>query len=119
MSLDEMLKELQKNYINIMPAKLSSMIENAGKKDYKTLREEFHKIKGTGKTYGIDEISDLGAIFEEILIKCEFAPQEQWVKDAIGIFKDIYGSRSEGQAFEIFSDPRFKNLQNVLSQLRK
>lgn len=119
MNLDEMLKELQKNYIKSMPDKLKVMMSHRDSKNFQSLREEFHKIKGTGKTYGIAEISDLGAVFEEILIKCEFSPQSSWVEDALGIFTDIHTARSHGQAFEIFSDERFKNLQNVLSQLKK
>lgn len=119
MNLDEMLKELQKNYIKTMPDKLAAMTKHIEAKNFQSLREEFHKIKGTGKTYGIPEISDLGAVFEEILIKCEFHPDPQWTIDALGIFQDIHTARVEGHAFEIFSDERFKNLQNALSQLKK
>lgn len=119
MNLDEMLKELQQKYIQTMPDKLASMTKHIETQNFQSLREEFHKIKGTGKTYGIPEISDLGAVFEEILIKCEFNPDPQWVKDALGIFKDIHTARVEQKAFEIFSDERFKNLQNALSQLKK
>lgn len=119
MNLDEILKELQKNYIKTMPTKLESMSKCAEQKNYQALREEFHKIKGTGKTYGLPEVSDLGAVFEDLLIKCEFNPEPTWVDEALNLFKDIHTARSDHQAFEISADPRFKNLQNALSQIKK
>ena len=61
MNLDDVLAKLQKTYIKNMPEKLQLMKTHINAKDFKALREEFHKIKGTGRTYGLPEVTDLGA----------------------------------------------------------
>lgn len=119
MSLEDILAQLQKNYIKNIPEKLKNMKTHIDAKDFKSLREEFHKIKGTGRTHGVPEITDLGAVFEEILIVTEFNPQINWALDAYDIFKDIYNARSNQQKFNIGQDPRYKNLQETLESYKK
>lgn len=119
MSLDSVLADLKANYIKSIPQKLQTIKEHIENKDFKNLREDFHKMKGTGKTYGIPEISDLGALFEEILIFCEFNPQPGWALDAHNLLKDIYEHRSEDKAYTIQSDSRFQSLQNALKSLKE
>ncbi len=119
MSLEEVLAQLQKNYIKNIPEKLKNMKAHIDSKDYKALREEFHKIKGTGRTHGLPEITDLGSVFEEILVISNFNPQINWALDAYDIFKDIYDSRSKAKPFNIDQDPRYKNLQSTLESFKK
>jgi HPt (histidine-containing phosphotransfer) domain-containing protein len=119
MSLEDVLAKLQKTYITNIPEKLKHMKTHIDAKDYKSLREEFHKIKGTGRTYGIPEITDLGAVFEEILIVSDFKPQINWALDAYDLFKDIYTSRSKDKAFNIAQDPRYRNLMSTLQSFKK
>ncbi len=119
MNLDEILAKLQKKYIKNMPDKIKTMDKLIQVEDFKSLREEFHKIKGTGRTYGLAEVSDLGALFEEILILSEFQPKMNWALDAYDLFKDIYDSRSKNKVFNIGRDPRYKNLQSALETLKK
>lgn len=119
MSLEDVLAQLQKTYIKNMPLKLQTMKTFIDTKDFKSLREEFHKIKGTGRTYGLPEVTDLGAVFEEILIACDFSPQINWALDAHDIFRDIHSARIKDKAFKIEQDPRYKNLQTTLETLKK
>jgi HPt (histidine-containing phosphotransfer) domain-containing protein len=119
MSLEDVLAQLQKTYIKNMPIKLQAMKSLIDAKDFKSLREEFHKIKGTGRTYGLPEVTELGAIFEEILIACEFNPQINWALDAHDLFRDIHSSRIKEKPFKIDQDPRYKNLQTTLESLKK
>lgn len=119
MSLEEVLAKLKTNYVKSMPDKLQVMKKHIESKDFTTLREEFHKIKGTGRTYGLPEVSDLGAVFEEILIVSEFKPHLNWALDAHDLFRDIYASREKNREFNIQQDPRFKNLKSTLETLKK
>ena len=119
MSLDNVLADLQVKYIQNIPQKLQVIKEHIEGKDFKGLREDFHKIKGTGKTYGVPEISDLGSLFEEILILCEFDPHPEWALDAHNLLKDIYAHRSESKVYTIQSDSRFQSLQNILKSLKE
>ncbi len=66
MSIQDLLAELQKNYLASMPDKMKTIetLMKAGKTDL--LRTEFHKLKGTGRTYGLPEISQLGAAVERL-----------------------------------------------------
>lgn len=119
MSLEEILAQLQKKYIMNIPEKLKSMKTHIEAQDFRSLREEFHKIKGTGRTHGVPEITDLGAVFEEILIVSDFKPQINWALDAYDIFKDIYTARSNQKEFNIGQDPRYKNLKLTLESFKK
>ncbi len=119
MNLEDVLAKLQKTYISNMPDKLQLMKKHIEAKDFVSLREEFHKIKGTGRTYGLPEVTDLGAVFEELLIATEFNPQLNWALDAYDLFKDIYAARAKDKAFNISQDPRFKNLKSSLETLKK
>lgn len=119
MSLDDLLAQLQQTYIKNMPDKLQVMKKLIDSKDFKSLREEFHKIKGTGRTYGIPEVTDLGALVEEILILCDFKPQLNWTLDAHDILRDIHNARSKSKKFNIEQDPRYKNLQSTLESYKK
>jgi HPt (histidine-containing phosphotransfer) domain-containing protein len=66
LSIQDLLAELQKNYLASMPDKMKTIetLMKAGKTDL--LRTEFHKLKGTGRTYGLPEISQLGAAVERL-----------------------------------------------------
>lgn len=119
MNLDDILAKLQKTYIHGMPEKLQVMKNHINAKDFKSLREEFHKIKGTGKTYGLPEVTDLGAVFEEILMVSNFNPHLNWALDAHDLFRDIHQARLKNKAFNISEDPRYKNLQSTLQNLKK
>lgn len=119
MNFDDILKQLQKNYVQGMPSKIKAMHECEKSSDYESLREEFHKIKGTGKTYGLPEVSDLGGLFEEILIQSKFNPEKKWVTQAISLFEDIHLARINEKSFDLSGDARFKSLQNALSLLKK
>lgn len=119
MNLEDVLAKLQKTYISNMPEKLKLMKSYIEAKNFTALREEFHKIKGTGRTYGLPEVTDLGAVFEEILILTEFNPALNSALDAYDLFKDIHTSRSKNKAFNISQDPRYKNLLSSLETLKK
>ena len=52
-----MMAELKKEYISELPAKINyieTLIEQSNQTE---LENEFHKLKGTGKTYGVPEVS--------------------------------------------------------------
>ncbi len=68
-SLAALLAELQKNYLASFAEKKVNL-ENLWKTGkLEELTTEYHKLKGTGRTYGLPEVTQLGEVLESI---CEY-----------------------------------------------
>ncbi|MCB0384432.1 MAG: Hpt domain-containing protein [Bdellovibrionales bacterium] len=112
MNFDDMMKELRTEYLESLPAKLNDLENSLNQEDVDCLREDFHKLKGTGKTYGFPEISELGEVVERLLTH---RPQaySQVVPNAIGILKDIHRERSASREFDLSEDGRFTQIRSL------
>lgn len=110
MSFEEMLKNLQRDYLHSLPEKISTIQEQIQGGDVVVLRASFHKLKGTGKTYGIPEISELAAELEDI---CQGRPAvaAPAAREAVLILRDIHSARKSNHEFKLASDPRFKKIR--------
>lgn len=110
MSFDELLKNLQRDYLHSLPEKISTIQAQIQEGDAVVLRTSFHKLKGTGKTYGIPEISELAAHVETI---CQGQPEKAApaAREAILILRDIHSARENNLEFKLGSDPRFKRIR--------
>lgn len=112
---DEMMAELRRDYLNSMPAKISDIKEHAQKGEAEKLRDDFHKLKGTGKTYGIPEISELGEAMEKL---CLSDPQAAMnvARQAAGLLESIATTRSNNnQQFTLSASQEF---QTILARLK-
>lgn len=109
MSFDEVLKNLQREYLQSIPEKISDIRAHIKAGSAGDLEMAFHKLKGTGKTYGIPEISELAAAVEHI---CHDNPKkaELVASQAVAILADIQSARQANTQFSLSSDPRFKKL---------
>lgn len=112
MSFDEMLKNLQRDYLHSLPEKISTIQQQIQEGDAVVLRASFHKLKGTGKTYGIPEISELAAEVEDI---CQGRPLSAApaAREAVLILRDIHSARQSNHEFKLSSDPRFKKIRTL------
>ena len=110
-----MLKSLQVDYINAIPAKIISINSQIQAKDVSAVRESFHKFKGTGKTYGLPEVSELAEIIERL---CIHQPSVALgaASQAVTIFEDIYKARKAQSSFSLNEDPRYKDIRNLLQK---
>ena len=68
MNFDELLKSLQTDYVAALPNKIAIIKSQIKSGDIKALRESFHKFKGTGRTYGLPEVSELAELVERLCI---------------------------------------------------
>lgn len=91
MSTEELLKTLRKEYIDTLPAKIKEIETYLAKNDIENLLIVFHKLKGSGKTYGFDQISVLGHDIEEAL-KAKAKDSLKSVQEAIASLQSIYSS---------------------------
>jgi HPt (histidine-containing phosphotransfer) domain-containing protein len=55
--LSTVLNELKEEYLQKLPQKIQRLKDLTARQDWRALEEEYHKLKGTGKTYGFPEIS--------------------------------------------------------------
>ena len=51
------LGELKEDYLKKLPGKIENLKLLVGHQNWVGLEDEYHKLKGTGKTYGYPEIS--------------------------------------------------------------
>lgn len=112
MNFNEMLEQMRREYVAELPQKMEHIRKNFAAGDYAQLLEDFHKLKGTGTTYGLPEITELGALVEEI---CEDIPANgpQALPLALELLQAIFEQRSNAKAFDILSDPRFSKLKGL------
>ena len=114
MSFDEMMKNLKKEYVRDLPGKIASLRQFCDASNLTQLREEFHKLKGTGKTYGIPEVSELCATLEQICLQQSIHAITD-SQAALEILASIHQARSEDKAFAVAQDPRFIEIQKHLA----
>jgi len=110
MSFEQMMQELTQEYLEALPAKIADIENHFRQMDISVLREDFHKLKGTGSTYGIPEISLIGEAVEDI---CMGQPHRlsEVVPEAIEILREIHLARSFRKiAVNLESDPRFTRM---------
>lgn len=61
-----MMATLQADYIVSLPEKIGLLKTYKANKNWVEAKSIFHKIKGTGSTYGIPELSQLGEVMEKL-----------------------------------------------------
>lgn len=114
MSIEDLIKKLNQEYLATLPHKISSIETLCAQADIPGLRDAFHKLKGTGRTYGLPEISDLAEILEKI---CVERPEHAVTASNRGLclLKDVFQSRTQGYTFALNEDPRFAEVRNALN----
>lgn len=116
MSLQALLAELQKNYLASMPDKIAALQNLWSAKQLDLLETEYHKLKGTGRTYGLPEITQLGAALERL---CEAAPQTlpEAVPISIRLLEKIRVQRVAGETPDLDGEPEFKIIVTMVAAL--
>ena len=114
MSFDALMSQLRSEYVQELPEKIAHIANNLAQQHLEVVREDFHKLKGTGTTYGIPEISQLAEVLEKI---CTDHPQNAAiaVPEALALLKEIHSHRTGAQAFDISLDQRFSKLKRLLT----
>lgn len=92
MSLEETLKQLQKEYIEDLPNKIETLKTFLAQDQFDEMINFFHQLKGSGKTYGIADISWLGEQMEHVLKKGSPKKQEL-VEKAAKVLEKIYQAK--------------------------
>lgn len=113
MSFEDLLKSLQVDYIRALPSKIESIRTLIAANDAVGLREAFHKFKGTGRTYGLPEVSELAEAVERIC--ADHPPRAARAAElAAEILHDVHAARGRDEAFALASDARYLEIRKLL-----
>ena len=112
MNLDKIMQELRVEYIEGLPSKVEEIQAHLENKDLEALKNDFHKLKGSGKTYGLPEVSILGKKVEHM---CESSPDEvaKYIPKATQVLELIHRSRLQGQAYDIEACEIYSQLKSL------
>ncbi|WP_320006463.1 Hpt domain-containing protein [Maridesulfovibrio sp.] len=69
--VDEDLEAIMPRYLEIRQKELIELEEAVEQKDFETIRLLGHRLKGTGASYGLDELTELGTLIEDTAIEKE------------------------------------------------
>ncbi len=64
--LNDLFVELKQEYLESFDEKIESIMKFWFRRDLKNLKNEFHKIRGTGTTYGVHEATAVAEILEDL-----------------------------------------------------
>lgn len=97
--LDDLFIELRKEYLAEFSEKIDAIKKFWEVQNREGLQNEFHKIKGTGTTYGLPELSDVAAVLERL---CEINSDKLGLSLllAIDLFKTICHTYEKDQDFD-------------------
>jgi HPt (histidine-containing phosphotransfer) domain-containing protein len=114
MNLDEVMGELREEYLQSFDSKVKNLSVNLEKKEFDLIELEFHKMKGTGETYGIPEISQLGYVVEKIcLTKASLIADAMPL--ALELINLIVKERNEDRGIDLKSHESFIKLEHLAS----
>lgn len=109
--IQKIMLELRHEYVERLPDKIERLRSLHLENNKTELETEFHKMKGTGKTYGLPEVSALGQVFE-FMCKHSHVSREN-LELALSWLKQIFEARQQNQEFGIESLPVFLELKKV------
>ncbi|MGE0762231.1 MAG: Hpt domain-containing protein [Bdellovibrionales bacterium] len=114
MNFDTLMNQLRTEYVQELPEKIQHIANHMQQRHLQVVTEDFHKLKGTGTTYGIPEISQLAEVVERICIDRPEAATIA-VPEALTILREIHSCRTTAQAFDISRDQRFSMLKRLVA----
>lgn len=107
--IQKIMLELRNEYVGRLPEKMERLESLFKEHNHVELETEFHKMKGTGKTYGLPEVSSLGLVFENVCKNSSLSADHLHL--AIEWLSQIFESRQKSQEFAIESLPVFLELK--------
>lgn len=113
MSIQDVLAGLQKTYLASMPEKITLIDSLFKSGDLEKLETEYHKLKGTGRTYGLPEFTQLGATLERI---CEIDPASlpKAVPLSLTLMSRMRDARVQGASVSLDNEPDFQTLVKIV-----
>jgi len=114
MDMQQLLAKLKKDYLNEFPQKIKVAREQYSNSNWPELQDTFHKLKGSGKTYGIPEISEVCQLLESLTEKTPNKLSEVF-QDALSLLLEIGQKHLNNEELSLNDDERFKRIQKQLA----
>lgn len=99
----QMLQEMRQDYLQVLPARIAKIRKLTDQGDWKSVNDEYHKLKGTGKTYGFAEISTLCKILESLSMNPP-VNDVQLFNDAVHLLERMHQTYLKNQPFLLEND---------------
>jgi HPt (histidine-containing phosphotransfer) domain-containing protein len=107
--LSQVLKELKAEYLIKLPQRILLLKSLTEQNQWTCLEEEYHKLKGTGKTYGFPEISTVCERLEQLTQKSETRNPEIFAQ-AVLLLERMHQSYLHNEPIDLTSDPFARSL---------
>jgi len=86
---DQVVAELQKEYLESLPAIIAEIRAAIESSDWENIEKHFHRLAGSGQTYGLPDITTVGRQMEAYLQANSPHPSASKTKEALMIFEKI------------------------------
>ena len=107
--LSRVLSDLKVEYLESLPNKIKKIRSLTKKEDWQSLYDEYHKLKGTGKTYGFPEISILCEQLEMLALKKE-SQKIALFQQAADLMEEMHQAYCKQKTIDLLSHPFAKTI---------
>lgn len=118
MSINDVLEELRKTYIDGLKGKVETIEHLWKERRYSEIETEFHKLKGTGKTYGLPEVTQVGEVAERL---CELGSQsaDGVISPANRLLLKIAEARKANTVLDLECEADFLRLREMATEIHE
>lgn len=102
---DEMMRELRGTYLTALVGRIAIVQTLTEKLDWSELYEIFHKIKGTGTTYGFPDLSKLCQRMED-LVRDKDERRPEHLKAALELLNYLLQTYQQDKEPEMMKQPQ-------------
>lgn len=107
-SFDEMMREMRQLYLQALPERIAHLQRLSQNLKWDDLGNEFHKIKGTGTTYGCPEITEICETMETICRSSHRRPEH--LTAAVELLNYVLQAYISDKPVELRNQPRASTL---------
>lgn len=107
--LSRVLSDLKIEYLEALPGKIQKIKNLTLQEDWPQIYEEYHKLKGTGKTYGFPEISILCERLESLAQKKD-SQKIGLFMEAVQLLEELRKAFEKGKSYDLLAHPLGKTL---------
>lgn len=101
--LTAVLEELKTEYLAKFPHKILKLKELTELRRWRDLEEEYHKLKGSGKTYGYPEVSVVCEKVESLLMR-NFIQKPEVYEQSVLLLEKIHQSYLNKESYDLQKD---------------
>ncbi len=98
---------LKDKYLNSLSEKIEIIKSHIALKNLSGLQQEFHKLKGSGKTYGFNNITLISTRID-LLLKNKSPEALDYASKSCTLFEKIINSHFNNESYDVHTDPLYK-----------